>query len=94
MEFSPSFSFDSVRFTSTEHEERYYSLMNRKIIEERAFDMHPDKHHEIHSILKKHKLTYLNRKIQLMAKELVLDLYGNAYRPLSEDTTVEPELIS
>lgn len=78
MKFSPSFYFDSVRLTSAEHEERYYSLMDRKIIEERAFDMHPDEHHEINSILKIHKLPYLNRHIQSMAKELVLDLYGNA----------------
>lgn len=86
--FYSSHDFD--RFTSTKHEERYFSLLDRKIIKERAFNLHPD----IHVILKKHKLTYLNSQIQPVAKELMLEFYANFYRPLTEDTVAEPELIS
>lgn len=45
-------------------------------------------------MLKHHKLTYLNSQIQLVAKDLVLEFYANAYRPPSEDVSAEPELIS
>lgn len=68
--------------------------MERKIIEDKAFNMHPDEHPNIHNILKKHKLTYLNSQIHPVAKELVLEFYVNAYRPFSGDTVAEPELIS
>lgn len=72
MDTYSSSSFDSVRFIIVEHQERYFSFMDMKIIEERAFNLDPDKHSDIHVVLKKYKLTYLNRQIQLMAKKLVL----------------------
>ncbi|KAI5443179.1 hypothetical protein KIW84_012009 [Lathyrus oleraceus] len=55
--------------------------------------MHPDENPNIHDILKKHKINYLNSQIQPVAMELVLELYANTYRPLTEDTPAKPELI-
>lgn len=72
-------------FFSTKHEERYFSLLDRKHIKEKAFNLHPDQHHDIYDVLKHHKLIYLNCQIQPVAKELVLEFYANAYRPPSED---------
>ena len=64
---------------SAEHEGRYMSLLDKKIVEERDVNLHSDQHHEIHVVLKQHKLTYLNSQIQPVAKELVLEFYANAY---------------
>lgn len=74
-------SFSSFRFIYAEHQERYFSLVDMKNIEERAFNLHPDEHPNILATLKKHK-------------ESVLELYANAYRPVIKDTTTELELIS
>ncbi|KAI5428235.1 hypothetical protein KIW84_033293 [Lathyrus oleraceus] len=63
-----------------------------KIIKERAFNLHPDQHHDIHAVLKHHKLTYLNSQIQPAIKDLVLEFYANSYRPSFEDAAAEPEL--
>lgn len=79
---------------SAEHQERFYSLNDRKVIEGRAFNLYLDEHHEIHSMLKKHKLTYSNSQVQPVAKDLVLEFYANAYRPPFKDTAIESELIS
>lgn len=81
-------------FISTEHKERYFSLLDRKIIEERAFNLHPDQYHDIHVILKQNKLTYLNSQIQSVAKEMVLEFYASAYTSPYKDTVAEPELVS
>lgn len=72
MDTYSSSSFDSVRFIIVEHQERYLSFMDMKIIEERDFNLDLDKHSDNHVVLKKHKLTYLNNQIQLVAKKLVL----------------------
>lgn len=81
MDTFSSSSYDSDKFTSAEQQERYFPLLDRNIIEQRAFNLHPDQHPEIHVIMTKHKLTYLNSHIQPVAKELVLEFYVNAYRP-------------
>lgn len=54
------------------------SLLDMKFIKERAFNIHPDQHHDIHVVLKNYKRTYLNSQIQPVAKEMVLELYANA----------------
>lgn len=56
--------------------------------------MSPEEHSEIHNMLKKHKLTYLNNQIHLVAKDLILEFYINAYIPLSKDVVVKSKLIS
>lgn len=94
MATSYSSSHDSNRFISVEHEERYFSLLDRKIIDERPFNLHPDQQLNIYVVLKKHKLTYLNSQIHHVDKELVLEFYANAYIPSTEDIAAESELIS
>ena len=69
-------------------------MLDRKIIEKRAFELHLYEHPDIHVVIKKHKLIYLNSQIQQVAKELVLECYANSYRPPPKDVFVEPELIS
>lgn len=67
MDTSSSSSFDYVRFISVEHQERYFSLLDKKIIEDKAFNQHPGEHSDIYRTLKKHKLTYLSSQIQPVA---------------------------
>ncbi|KAI5415126.1 hypothetical protein KIW84_040545 [Lathyrus oleraceus] len=81
--FSSSYDFD--RFTSAKHQERYFSLLDKNIIKERILKLHPYEHPYIHDVLKKNKLTYLSSQIKLVAKELVLEFYVNAYRPPTKD---------
>lgn len=76
MDSSFSSSLDSLRFLSVEHQERHYSLVDKKIIEDMAFNQHPYEHPKIHNTLKKHKLRYPNRQIQLVAKDLVMEFLG------------------
>ncbi|KAI5396082.1 hypothetical protein KIW84_062324 [Lathyrus oleraceus] len=90
MATSSSSSHDSDRVFSAEHAERIMSFLYRKIIEERAFNLHLDQHHDIHDILKKHKLTYLNNHIQPLAKELVLEFYASWKINLGQRMLPEP----
>lgn len=94
MDFSASSSFDYARFISDWHQERFKILVDRNIIEERAFHLSPDEYHEIHSMLKKHRHNYMNSQIHHVAKNLVLKFYSNAYKPPYENTITDPELVS
>lgn len=60
------------------HAERFRILSERKIIEERVWNLQPDQLHKVNEVLIKHKLTYLNQQIQPVARNLVLEFYDSA----------------
>lgn len=94
MDASSSLSYDANGFTSAESQDMHFSLLVRKIIEERAFNLRPNKHPDIYVVMKKNKFTYRNSQIQPVAKGMVLKFYVNAYKPPTKDALVEPEFIS
>lgn len=69
-------------------------LTNCNIMEEKTFNLSPNEYHEIHQVLKKYKLTYLNRKIHLFSQDMVVEFHVNGYRPPFEKTKIEPTLLS
>ncbi|CAI8606892.1 unnamed protein product [Vicia faba] len=77
------------RFRSEVHAEQFRELMTQNVIEEKSWVLNQDELLEVTVILKKQKLTYLNKNIQLVAKELVMEFYANAYcDPSDEDSDV------
>lgn len=56
-------TFDSSRFSSPDHHLRFESLVDRKFVEERAFDLGKEDYTNFHKIIKKHKLNFFNISI-------------------------------
>ncbi|CAI8598014.1 unnamed protein product [Vicia faba] len=84
--------YDSDRFRSVFHQERFKSLKSRYINNERGWKLEPDQLLEVHEVLAKHKLNFLNDQLWPVAQDLVLEFYANAFRTLEEiaATSVEP----
>lgn len=83
-----TYSYDSDTFLYDVHHERFKIILDQDIMEERSFNLSPNEYLEIHQVLKKHKLS------KLVALDLVLEFYANAYRPSFEQTEAEPTLLS